>query len=497
MGTQSVEWRSRGIGACILALALLLAGNASARRQEPKPGAIRLNVLLVTVDDLSTRLGCYGDPVVTSPNVDRLSRRGVRFDRAYCQYPLCNPSRTSFLSGRRPATTGVTDNETRPRLPNAVYLPQHFRSQGYFTARVGKIFHRDEAASWDLSEGGEARTPEEEAARRARYDRPEGQRTPDWAVLTGGDEATTDGTIARRVAQLMEQASRQEKPFFLAAGFHKPHLPWTAPRKYFDLYPQSRVPLPSAASVASIPKIALMTELSPAPEPQPKWQAVAAYSACTSFMDAQLGILLDAMDRLRLWDRTVVVFLGDHGFNLGDHGGLWGKLTLFEQCARVPLIVAAPGARRGETSPRLVELVDLYPTLTALCQLPAPPKLEGTSLAPLLSDPQRAWKRAAFSEVVHQKVRGRSARTDRWRYTAWEDGSEELYDHRNDPDEYRNLAASPERRNTAAELKRILEAGWRGAIPDAKQGQRRHPPRPPARTLAGARNHRLTGNVPP
>jgi uncharacterized sulfatase len=430
----------------------------------------RLNVLFISVDDLNTDLGCYGHPVVRSPHIDRLAARGVRFDRAYCQYALCNPSRSSFLSGLRPETTGILDQATAPRqrLPQAVFLPQHFRNHGYFTARVGKIYHRDDHDSWDLAENADPADPQEVAAQRRRYEKPQGQRTPDWAVLDIADEATADGTVARRIVRLMEQSVKEGKPFFLAAGFRKPHLPWAAPKRYFDLYPQATIRLPQEPALDAVPRIALMTELSGAPQPEPTWQAVAAYYACISFMDAQVGVLLDALERLKLWDNTVVVLFGDHGFHLGDHGGLWAKHTLFERAARVPLTIVVPrGPNAGQACPRLVELLDLYPTLADVCGLPAPGRLEGKSLVPLLQQPGAAWDRPARTVVVHEGVLGRSLRTERWRYTEWEDGKKgvELYDHDSDPGEYRNLASDPRHAAIVAELRQRLRQGGKESRP--------------------------------
>jgi len=430
----------------------------------------RLNVLLIAVDDLNNRLGCYGDPVVRTPSIDRLAGRGVRFDHAYCQYPLCNPSRTSLLSGRRPDTTQIFDNRTPPRtaLGGIDFLPEHFRRHGYFTARVGKIAHGlfEDAVSWDVSEN--ARRPAAAPAARARPQRDAGAMKLQWTATENSDEQEPDGRTARRIVELMQQ--NQGKPFFLGAGFHKPHLPWVAPKKYFDLYPPDRIVLPKtpADDRADIPSIALtrtagdeeMTELE-------RKTAVAAYHASTTFMDAQVGVLLEALDRLRLWDSTVVLLFGDHGWHLNDHLGLWRKMTVFEESARAPLIVAAPGRRAKVSSPRLVEFVDFFPTLTELCGLPVPPGLEGLSFVPLLETPERPWKKAAFTMVRRGRdIMGRSVRTDRYRYTEW--GSEkiaELYDHQTDLHEFRNLAGIPAQARIQEELSRILRQGWRAALP--------------------------------
>jgi uncharacterized sulfatase len=450
----------------------------------PGPAALgeeskKLNVLFIAVDDLNNNLGCYGHPVVQSPHIDRLAARGVRFDRAYCQYPLCNPSRTSLLSGRRPDTTGVLNNGTPPRthLKDVVFLPEYFRQHGYFTARVGKIPHGAfaDAVQWDVSEnarggGGGGRAAQARAQKQPAQ--PGGIRLQ-WRATDNPDEGEPDGRTARRIVQLLEQ--HKDKPFFLAAGFHKPHLPFVAPKKYFDLYPPEKIALPKepADIRKNVPAVAFTrTPSDDTLTDAEKRQIIAAYYACVSFLDAQVGVLLEALDRLKLWDNTVVVFFGDHGFHLGEHGGLWRKMSLFEESARVPLIIAAPGKRTGVASPRLAELVDLYPTLAELCGLKKPEGLEGTSLAPLLVDPTRAWKKAAFSVVSRGRdTLGRSVRTERYRYTEWGDAqSAELYDHRADPREWTNLAADSKHAATVAEMKRLLKEGWRGAVAAAPAG---------------------------
>lgn len=426
--------------------------------------APRVNVILLCADDLNTDLGCYGHPLVKSPAIDRLAARAVRFDRAYCQYPVCNPSRTSFLSGRRPTTTRVIDNVTPPRThqPDVVFLPELFRRHGYRTIKVGKIFHTgdkfEDAASWDVDirEDRTAKNPPDEQIA--------GRRGRGGIVLDAADDATWDGLVARRAIELLDEAGRGEQPYFLAVGFRRPHTPYIAPRQYHELYPATSIlPLDEpAAHLAGIPRIALTYELgaerlTPADRPE----TAAAYYASVSFMDAQLGHLLDEIDRRRLWANTVVVFLSDHGYHLGEHGGLWHKMTLFEESTRVPLVIAAPDRPAGVCS-RVVELIDLYPTLCELCGLEVPQGVEGASLAPWLADPQRPRDRGALTVVSHDNAGagqpldpaklGRSLRTDRWRYTEWFDGSRELYDHDADPREYHNLAGNADWAEKVAEL---------------------------------------------
>ena len=433
----------------------------------PQLAAAPPNVLFIAVDDLNNRLGCYGDPVVKSPNIDRLAARGVRFDRAYCQYPLCNPSRTSFLSGRYPEVTKIFGNGTPPRthLGAIPFLPEHFHANGYFTAKAGKLPHGafDDAVKWDETEAGKGK---KRAKKGDDDDGPAGAvpASVAWKALAVSDEATVDGQTGRTVVKFLE--ANAGKPFFIAAGFHKPHRPYEAPKKYFADYPADKAVLPQEP--ADIRKQAPAAAFNGSsaedvriPDPQ-KRDAIAAYHACITFMDAQVGLILDAVDRLKLWDNTVVVFASDHGYHLGEHGGMWRKMSLFEESARVPLVIAVPGKKPG-VCPRTVELLDLCPTLCQLCGLTPPAGQQGKSLVPLLDDPAAAWERPALTVVTHGKVLGRSLRTERYRYTEWgpngKDGVE-LYDHDADPKEYRNLAADPAKASTVADLKsRLRKAG--------------------------------------
>ncbi|MGH9721566.1 MAG: sulfatase [Bryobacteraceae bacterium] len=443
----------------------------------------RLNVLMIAVDDLNNRLGCYGDPIVKSPNIDRLASRGVRFDRAYCQYPLCNPSRTSLLSGRRPDTTQVLDNRTPPRthLGDVAFLPEYFKQHGYFTGRIGKIAHGlyEDAVRWDVSEQSRGRRERGavKAAKKAKAETKAGAPPAEgggglkleWIATGNADADEPDGNTAVRIVKLMEE--KRDRPFFLGAGFHKPHLPWVAPKKYFDMYPAGKIALPKtpATDRDDIPPVALTrTRGDESMSDLERRQAIAAYHACTTFTDAQIGMLLGALDRLKLWDSTVVLFFGDHGWHLNDHLGLWRKMTVFEESARAPLIVAAPGFKPGVASPRLVEFVDFYPTLAELCGLPAPQGLEGTSMVPLLRDPQRKWKSAAFTTVARGRgILGRSVRTGRYRYTEWGPNTAELYDHERDIHEFTNLANDPKSAKVHEELRQLLQKGWRAALPPA------------------------------
>lgn len=445
----------------LLSLAALAAAGGCTSRRQARP-----SVLFIVMDDLSFHIGLYGDEART-PQMSRLAQRGRRFDRAYCQYPLCNPSRTSFLTGWRPERTKVWGNLRSPRawVPGAVPLQEHFHANGYFTARVGKIYHSrfEDEFRWDVVkdtyDSAEEAGDEEEQTRAG------------WGASSRRDEEEPDGRAVREAVRLLEE--KRDAPFFIAVGFLRPHGPWIAPERYFRMYPPGTIRLPEPG-----PAPDLLRSGNPDLVPEgKKTEVVAAYRACVTFADAQLGLLLDALDRLRLWDRTVVVLLSDNGLHVGEHG-LFGKMTLFEECARVPLVVAAPGlARPGTPTVRLVELVDLYPTLVELARLPPVPGLDGTSLVPLLEDPGRELKTAAFTlRKVGAARKGElawSLRTERYRYTEWPDGTIELYDHETDPGEEKNLAHDPRYAATVRDLAARLEAGPKAAAsaPGTKPSQ--------------------------
>ncbi|MCX7886832.1 MAG: sulfatase [Verrucomicrobiae bacterium] len=450
------------------------------------------NVLFVVSDDLNTRLACYGDPMVKSPNIDRLAARGVRFDRAYCQFPLCNPSRASFMTGLRPDTLNVHNNARhfRETDPAIVTMPQTFKNAGYFVARVGKIYHYgvptqigtdglDDPPSWHKVVNPKGRDVDDEASIFSLIPGKFGG-TLSWLAADGTDAEQTDGKGAAAAIRLLEE--NRDKPFFLAVGFYRPHTPFVAPKPYFELYPREKIRLPHVpANVRELfPAAALpFRKEEEAMSDDLRRQAIQAYFAATTFMDAQLGLVLDALDRLKLTEKTIVVFLSDHGYHLGEKG-LWQKMALFEQVARVPLIIAVPGTRNaGRVCRRPVELVSLHATLAELCGLKAPDRLDGKSLKPLLDNPDAPWDMPAYTQLTRnvqagssanpspkpgakarsQQITGRSVRTERWRYTEWDEGraGAELYDHQNDPEETTNLANDPRSAVIIKELKPLLK----------------------------------------
>ncbi|MCP4853496.1 MAG: sulfatase [Fuerstiella sp.] len=465
------------------------------------------NVLFIAIDDLRPELGCYGRPV-QSPNIDRLAREGTLFERAYVQCALCMPSRVSVLTGRRPDTTGVVDFSVRFRnvISDVVTLPQLFRNNGYHATAFGKLFHRDDPVSWSeplwKSNRSEYHTDFgkqvlewiKEDHRRLTYvwdlgdgitktKRPGGLA---WEAPDVPDSALRDGHIADAVISKMKDL--RDEPFFLAVGFHKPHLPFIAPKEYFDLYDRDQIPLATNPfPPRDAPNFATynwndlrhyygIPDVGPVSEDQAR-DLKHAYYACVTYADAQVGRLLAALDANELSDNTIVVLWGDHGWQLGEHG-MWDKHSNFETSTHAPLIIRVPGQKPGRTT-ALVEFVDIYPTLCELCDLPQGDGLEGHSFVPLIRDPQRNWKSAAFSQYRRvipgygdvARGMGYSMRTDRYRFTEWlvpgtGFRAYELYDHRVDPDENINLADSAPHEQVVDDLKTQLKAGWKAAVPD-------------------------------
>ena len=453
-----------------------------------------VNVLFIAIDDLANES-------THTPHIDRLAASGVRFERAYNQIPLCNPSRASVLTGRRPDATQVydLDRHFREALPDVVTLPQLFRQNGWFTGRVGKIYHYDvpngigtdgldDKPSWQLVVNPKGRDVTDEKLITNPTPQKPVSAALSWLAADGTDEEQTDGMIATEAIQLLEK--HRDEPFFLGVGFFRPHTPFVAPKKYFDLHPLDSIRLPEvpADDRSDIP-VAAFAHNNPTPhyglDELTCRQALQAYRASVSFVDAQIGRVLDALDRLQLTDNTIVVLWSDHGYHLGEHLGIWQKRTLFEESARAPLIIRAPGAKgNGQACQGIVEFVDLYPTLADLAQLTPPAELDGKSLRPLLDDPARQWDSSAITQILRPAddrlpamVMGRSIRTERWRYTEWNAGANglELYDHEKDPREIQSLAIKPNHETSLVirELHGLMETKVHGTPPTSPVNPKR------------------------
>ncbi len=451
------------------------------------------NVLFIAVDDLAPALRCYGNLIAKTPHIDRLATSGVRFDRAYNQLPLCNPTRASVMTGLRPDTIKVydLDRHFRDEVPNAVTLSQTFMQNGWWAGRVGKIYHYnvpasigtngfDDLPSWQKTVNPKGRDKAEESLVFNAEPHRKISAALSWLAADGDDLEQTDGMITTEAIKLMEV--KRDKPFFLGVGFFRPHTPFVAPKKYFAMYPLNEMRLPYApkGDRDDIP-IAAFAHNCPVPnyglDDLTLRKALQAYYATVSFVDAQIGRLMAALDQLKLADNTIVVLWSDHGYHLGEHNGIWQKRTLFEQSARSPLIIRVPGANgNGTACTRIVEFVDIYPTLTDLADLKSPSGLEGRSLKPLLQNPLAEWNGTAITQVLRpadkrlvKPVMGRSIRTARWRYSDWAEGQAgvELYDHASDPLEFNNLALKPnaDAKFVMQYLRKLLEKKASGKVP--------------------------------
>jgi iduronate 2-sulfatase len=443
----------------------------------------RPNVLFIAVDDLRPMLGCYGDATVQSPCIDAFAATATRFERAYCQFALCNPSRASMLSGRRPETLGVFTlaRFLRDGNPDVVTLPEHFKAHGYETRSYGKIFHvtngnHDDDRSWSVPPWP-ARKPVKPVAEGSEgpVDETADHSDDDPAVVAAaGDDDLADGKIAAKAVEALGEL--RGKPFFLAVGFHKPHLPFIAPRPYWERYDSATLALatsptlprhaPAFASndAAELRRYRGIPKEGPPVTDEEARHLVHGYHACVSYVDAQVGRVLAALERHGLAESTVVVVWADHGYHLGEQG-TWTKRTTWEIATRVPLLIRCPGrGTAGSAVGSLVELLDVYPTLVDVCGLPVPPKLEGRSLAPLLDDPGRDWPHVARSLIVKQSpelggaIKGRAVRTSRHRWIEWTgkplaEPVQELYDHDVDPAETHNIADTPAGRAAIATIR--------------------------------------------
>ena len=434
-------------------VALLLASQVALPTYAQQKPTAKPNVLFIVADDFRDEGGVFTHARVKLPNLARLAARGVRFERAYVQYPVCNPSRSSLLTGLRPEQTKVVNNTARLRaqLPDVLTLPQYFKENGWHAEAFGKLFHMSgasatEKALWmDLPQSWHAATAFSPTKLGQKF---EGRNLTDgalpwcqWGMAEGGDDDQPDGQTAAAVVKVIEKQGTS--PWFIGCGFFKPHDPFIAPKKYFDLYPPGSLTLwKDPTGMTAAPPLALAGGYQQAFDKftdKERLEFLRAYCAAASYMDAQLGRVLDALDKNKLWDKTVVVFIGDHGYHTGERQW-WNKNTLFERSCRAPLMIAAPGIKGGKTSRSLVEFIDLFPTLAESCGLKIPAGLAGKSLHPVLKNPKSTVKDAAFTLVTRGQNRyGQSVRTDRWRFTQWSDGTQELYDHSRDPEENQNV----------------------------------------------------------
>ncbi|MBD3675819.1 MAG: sulfatase [Planctomycetaceae bacterium] len=448
----------------------------------------KLNVLFIAVDDLGNVLDRDRPAGIKTPHLDELKERGVFFQRAYCQIPLCNPSRASVMTGKRPDATTVwdLDRHFRDQIPDAVTLSQQFRQRDYQVARVGKIYHYnvpkgigtdglDDKPSWDKVINPKGRDVAEEALITNPTPWKPVSAAMSWLEADGTDEEQTDGMIATEAIGLLKEF--QEQPFFLAVGFFRPHTPYVAPKKYFEMHPLEEIRLeevpqgdrddiPAAAIPHNIPKpdYGLETEILK--------NSLQAYYASVSFVDAQVGRVVAELDRLNLSDNTVIVFWSDHGYHLGEHH-LWQKRTLYDESARAPVIIAAPGLdTAGTTCNRVVEFIDIYPTVTDLVFGTVPKDIDGRSLKPLLDDPQQKWRHPAFTQILRpgdgKPVMGSAITLGRYRYVEWNGGSagRELFDHRTDPRELTNLVDSPDHQQIIHRLQKRLHENISTDVPE-------------------------------
>ncbi len=460
----------------------------------------RPNVLFIVCDDLNTHVSTSDYPYISTPAFDELAENGMTFKRAYCQYPVCGPSRASFLSGLYPESSGVINNtaDIRDERPDTVTMPQAFREQGYWTAATGKIFHNPKVdpgeAVWDERAFFtndvmplEKQARKEFEAKHGSIDKRENKKLwkefllgyapqtmnqkPGWGPSGLTDEQHRDGKNAQQAREWIQNESYGDKPFLMAVGIHKPHVPFLAPYKYFEKYPKEGLAFdkPPSNFWDTVPKSSISKryegfgfELA-VEKDDLRREYMQAYHACISFIDAQIGSIFDDLKENGLWENTIVVLTSDHGYQLGEHA-MWGKVTLFEVCNRVPLLIRAPGqTTASSTSQGLVELVDLFPTLADLCGINTPADLQGQSLVPMLRDPNASGKDVVYTVVSRGKNLGKAIRTDRWRYSKWVDG-EELYDLHQDPEEHHNLANLESHSKTLGMVRNLLKDKQREAV---------------------------------
>ena len=464
---------------------LMLAGASIVGAADAKAKPVlagKPNVLFIVVDDLRPDFGCYGNRGVISPNMDRLAAEGLLFQRAYCQFPLCMPSRASVLSGFRPESINKTLRVTGRVPAKTVTLPQLFRNNGYTTVSIGKVYHEndDDPAGWvrrytdTFGEGNgycSGYQLEEDRALVQNYLHGKRPASPIAEITDTPDEKFPDGIIAQHAIEELRKFKQSGEPFFLAPGFYRPHMPETAPKKYWDMYDVSKITLPADFHQPDdgiprydwdeVRRYGDCPRSGPMPEAKAR-EIIRGYHASVTFVDTQVGKVLRELRRLGLDKNTIVLLWSDNGWNLGNHGR-FSKETDYEPSAHITMMLKVPWLPGKQVTTALVELVDIYPTLAELCRLSAPDYLEGTSVVPLLADSQCPWKTAAFSCLFGAKAR--TIRTDRYRLIEHPGGQLELYDHRNDPAEDKNLAANPAFAATLKELQAALQAGWYAAKP--------------------------------
>jgi iduronate 2-sulfatase len=463
------------------------------------------NVLFIVCDDLNTHVSTSGYPHISTPAFDELAAAGMTFHRTYCQYPVCGPSRASFLHGLYPQSTGILDNKSdiREVRPGTISMPQRFKESGYWTGAVGKVFHNVKIdpgdVAWDQMlrfENDEMPmvTPIRETFEAEHGSVAEGKTRRKWrefyptiAPQTRGqqpgygptglrDEQHKDGKNALQISNWLADQVHGDKPFFMACGIHKPHGPFLAPDKYFAMYPKADLRFTPASLEfwKTVPKIAQTKRYEGfgfefgVENDELRREYMQAYHACISFIDAQIGVVLEALKRSGQWEDTIVVLTSDHGYLLGEKF-MWGKVMLFETCDRVPLVIRVPNSIEnaattpGSSSEGLVELVDLFPTLAELCDVTPPSDLQGRSLTAMLSDPTSSGKEIVYTVVTRGKELGKAIRTQRYRYTLWHTG-EELYDLAADPHEQTNLANSPQHAKTLEEMRTNLTSAEARAV---------------------------------
>ncbi|MEN1681366.1 MAG: sulfatase [Planctomycetota bacterium] len=439
----------------------------------------RPNVLLISIDDLNDWTGCLGGhPQARTPNIDRFAGRGTLFTNAHCQSPVCNPSRTSLMTGRHPHSSGVyflsPDLQEAPRLDGVNTLPERFAKHGYRTLAAGKLFHGGDDRFFQEyagTMGGFGPRPD------AKISQPHGHPLWDWGAFPNRDEAMPDYRLAQWAARsLRSRLPADDRPFLLAVGFYRPHVPMYAPRKWFERFPREEIKLPVTIAGdrddLSAYAISLTNDNHVSPthawvESAGEWpHAVQAYLASTAFVDACVGTVLDALDASPHKQNTIVVLFSDHGFHLGEKQR-WAKRTLWEDGTRVPLIVSAPGLPGGQRTGKPAQLLDLFPTLLELCGLPADDSQEGHSLAPLLMDSGAEWPHVALTSFGKGNA---AVRSEHYRYIRYRDGSGELYDHRRDPHEWTNLAATPELAEVVKSHRQRLPEEWADVLPGNSTG---------------------------